>query len=122
MDLRAVDSTERPAKPTPVPVSFMGTISAGRSTGNGVSITCRGRCGGCGRPTGIKCQPGSIGGTLPMSLNTRLDALKERHASLETRIFDEDQRPRPDSDTLTRLKIEKLHVKEEIEKLRTQTN
>ncbi|HXT79962.1 MAG TPA: DUF465 domain-containing protein [Acetobacteraceae bacterium] len=57
-----------------------------------------------------------------MSLNTRLDALKERHASLETRIFDEDQRPRPDSDTLTRLKIEKLHVKEEIEKLRTQTN
>ena len=31
-----------------------------------------------------------------MSLNTRLDALKERHASLEMRIFDEDQRPRPD--------------------------
>ena len=57
-----------------------------------------------------------------MSLNTRLDALKERHASLETRIFDEDQRPRPDPDTLTRLKIEKLRVKEEMEKLRTQTN
>lgn len=57
-----------------------------------------------------------------MSLNTRLDALKERHASLEMRIFDEDQRPRPDPDTLTRLKIEKLRVKEEMEKLRTQTN
>ena len=54
-----------------------------------------------------------------MSLNTRLDSLKERHASLEMRIFDEDQRPRPDTETLTRLKIEKLHVKEAMEKLRT---
>lgn len=57
-----------------------------------------------------------------MSLHTRLDSLKERHAALEMRIFDEDQRPRPDSETLTRLKIEKLHVKEEIERLRTQVN
>jgi hypothetical protein len=55
-----------------------------------------------------------------MTLQTRLDALKERHAALELRIADEDQRPRPDSDTLTRLKVEKLHVKEEIERLRTQ--
>lgn len=55
-----------------------------------------------------------------MSLQARLDALKERHASLETRIIDEDQRPRPDSETLNRLKIEKLHVKEEIERLRVQ--
>ena len=55
-----------------------------------------------------------------MSLQARLDALKERHASLETRIVDEDQRPRPDSETLNRLKIEKLHVKEEMERLRTQ--
>jgi hypothetical protein len=54
-----------------------------------------------------------------MSLNTRLDALKERHASLETRIFDEDQRPRPDSEALARLKIEKLRLKEEMERLRS---
>ena len=53
-----------------------------------------------------------------MSLQTRLDALKERHASLESRILDEDQRPRPDSEILTRLKIEKLRVKEEMERLR----
>jgi hypothetical protein len=53
-----------------------------------------------------------------MTLQARLDALKERHAALESRIADEDQRPRPDSDTLTRLKIEKLHVKEEMERLR----
>jgi hypothetical protein len=55
-----------------------------------------------------------------MNLQARLDALKERHAALEQRIADEDQRPRPDSDTLTRLKIEKLHVKEEMERLRNQ--
>jgi hypothetical protein len=56
-----------------------------------------------------------------MTLQARLDALKERHAALELRIADEDQRPRPDSETLTRLKIEKLHVKEEMERLRTQS-
>jgi hypothetical protein len=54
-----------------------------------------------------------------MSYAARLDALKERHASLEMRILDEDQRPRPDSEILMRLKIEKLHVKEEIEKLKS---
>jgi hypothetical protein len=57
-----------------------------------------------------------------MSLNTRLDALKERHASLENRIFDEDQRPRPDSEALMRLKVEKLRLKEEMERLRTLVN
>ena len=54
-----------------------------------------------------------------MTLQTRLDSLKERHAALETRIADEDQRPKPDSEILTRLKIEKLHIKEEMERLRT---
>jgi hypothetical protein len=54
-----------------------------------------------------------------MNLQARLDALKERHAALEMRIVDEDQRPRPDSETLTRLKVEKLRVKEEMERLRT---
>ena len=55
-----------------------------------------------------------------MSLQARLEALRERHAALEAQIFDEDQRPRPDSDTLMRLKLEKLRVKEEIERLREQ--
>jgi hypothetical protein len=67
-------------------------------------------------------QPVKLGGTQSMSLNTRLDALKERHASLETRIFDEDHRPQPDSEALMRLKIEKLHLKEEMERLRTLVN
>ena len=57
-----------------------------------------------------------------MSLNTHLDALKERHASLETRISDEDHRPRPDSEALMRLKLEKLRLKDEMERLRTQVN
>lgn len=53
-----------------------------------------------------------------MNLNARMESLKERHAALETRIADEDSRPRPDSDALMRLKLEKLRVKEEIERLR----
>ncbi len=57
-----------------------------------------------------------------MSLNTRLVALKERHASLETRIFDEDHRPRPDTEALMRLKLEKLRLKEEMERLRIRVN
>lgn len=53
-----------------------------------------------------------------MSLQTHLDSLRERHAALESRITDEDHRPRPDSDTLTRLKLEKLRLKEKIERIR----
>ena len=52
-----------------------------------------------------------------MSYSSRLDALKQRHASLDSRIQDEDHRPRPNSDTLMRLKLEKLHLKEEMEKV-----
>ena len=54
-----------------------------------------------------------------MSLNTRLETLKERHASLEDRIFEEDNRPRPDTENLMRLKLEKLRLKDEMERLRT---
>lgn len=56
-----------------------------------------------------------------MSLNTRIEALKERHTSLEMRISDEDHRPRPDTDTLAKLKLEKLRLKDEMERLRTLT-
>lgn len=67
-------------------------------------------------------QPVKHGGTHSMSVNTRLDALKERHASLETRILDEDHRPQPDAEALMRLKLEKLRLKDEMEKLRTSAN
>jgi hypothetical protein len=48
----------------------------------------------------------------------RLRALEQRHAALEARIADEDNRPRPDADQLARLKREKLRLKEEMERLR----
>jgi hypothetical protein len=48
----------------------------------------------------------------------RLRALEERHAALEARIADEDNRPRPDSDQLNRMKREKLRLKEEMERLK----
>jgi hypothetical protein len=49
----------------------------------------------------------------------RLRALEVRHATLELRIAEEDNRPRPDAEQLARLKREKLRLKEEMERLRT---
>jgi hypothetical protein len=56
-----------------------------------------------------------------MTLQSHIEALKDRHASLETRIADEDHRPRPDTEALARLKLEKLRLKEEMERLRNQS-
>lgn len=53
-----------------------------------------------------------------MSLENRIETLKSRHASLESRIAAEDLRPQPDSETLARLKREKLRLKEELERAR----
>jgi hypothetical protein len=55
-----------------------------------------------------------------MSLQSRIASLTERHHSLEVRITEEDQRPRPDADVLVRLKLEKLRLKDELERLKTQ--
>ncbi len=52
-----------------------------------------------------------------MSLQSRIESLKGRHAQLETRISAEDHRPRPDTEALSRLKVEKLRLKEEMERL-----
>jgi hypothetical protein len=54
-----------------------------------------------------------------MKLQSRIESLKSRHANLETRIADEDHRPLPDPDALARLKLEKLRLKDEMERLRT---
>jgi hypothetical protein len=56
-----------------------------------------------------------------MTLQSRIESLKTRHAVLESRIADEDGRPQPDSAALTRLKLEKLRLKEEMERLREAT-
>jgi len=55
-----------------------------------------------------------------MNLQSHLDALKGRHANLETKIEAEDRRPRPDVSVLARMKVEKLRLKEEMERLKTQ--
>jgi hypothetical protein len=54
-----------------------------------------------------------------MSLHARLDALQQRHIALESRLFEEDHRPLPDADTIARLKIEKLQIKDEMERIRS---
>jgi hypothetical protein len=66
------------------------------------------------------CAVQQTGGS--MSLQSRIESLKSRHASLETRIADEDHRPAPDSATLSRLKLEKLRLKEEMDRLRQTTS
>ncbi len=56
-----------------------------------------------------------------MSLQSRIDSLKTRHHAIDTRISEEDHRPRPDSDALLRLKGEKLRLKDEMERLAQRT-
>ena len=53
-----------------------------------------------------------------MAPSPRLKTLEQRHAALERQIDQEDTRPRPDPAELSRLKLEKLRLKEEIERLR----
>ena len=54
-----------------------------------------------------------------MRLDARIASLNNRHAALEAQISQEDQRPRPDAETLARLKREKLKLKEEMERVRS---
>ena len=53
-----------------------------------------------------------------MGIAARLRSLEDRHATLERQVAEEDARPHPDETELTRLKREKLRLKDEIEKLR----
>ena len=54
-----------------------------------------------------------------MNLQSRIESLRSRHADLETRITEEGNRPRPDDSRLVRLKVQKLRLKEEMERLQT---
>ncbi|MCK8787481.1 DUF465 domain-containing protein [Roseomonas sp. NAR14] len=53
-----------------------------------------------------------------MNHQPRLRALEERHIALESRITEEVTRPLPDPEALSRLKRDKLRLREEIERLR----
>lgn len=46
--------------------------------------------------------------------NAHLSALESKHAGLDARINEENQRPHPDDAVLARLKKEKLKIKEAI--------
>ena len=56
-----------------------------------------------------------------MSHEGRIDSLKSRHAAIDAQVEAEKLRPKPDETLLHKLKVEKLPVKEELEKLRTGT-
>jgi hypothetical protein len=49
-----------------------------------------------------------------MGLDERIEALRKKHALLERAIDEENHRPRPDPDTLSDLKRQKLRIKDEI--------
>lgn len=46
--------------------------------------------------------------------DAHISALETKHADLDARISQEEQRPQPDMAALSRLKKEKLRLKEEI--------
>jgi hypothetical protein len=52
-----------------------------------------------------------------MTVQARIETLKDRHADLEARIAYEDRRPAPNSETMSLLKREKLRLKEEMVRL-----
>ena len=53
-----------------------------------------------------------------MSMLEHVDSLRTKHAHLDEQIDKEMHRPMPDQAIVTRLKKEKLRLKEEIERLR----
>jgi hypothetical protein len=53
-----------------------------------------------------------------MSLHEHVDSLRTKHAQLDRLIEDEVHRPMPDQVTISRLKREKLKLKEQIEHVR----
>ena len=55
-----------------------------------------------------------------MNRQGRIDALAARHDALDAQLQSEDHRPAPDATVVTRLKTEKLRLKDEIERLRAE--
>lgn len=52
-----------------------------------------------------------------MHTDARLSSLQEKHLRLDRAILDEEKRSWPDDSAIKRLKLEKLHVKEEMDRL-----
>lgn len=54
-----------------------------------------------------------------MSVESHLDTLRQKHQGLEMKIREEERRPGADSTEIRTLKREKLHLKDEIQRLST---
>jgi hypothetical protein len=52
-----------------------------------------------------------------MSLDDRIASLRAKHADLDRVLDREQHRPAPDTGTVKKLKLEKLRLKEEIDRL-----
>lgn len=52
-----------------------------------------------------------------MSLQDRIEALREKHAALERAIGEENSRPLPNDEAISDLKRQKLRIKDEIYQL-----
>ena len=52
-----------------------------------------------------------------MHTDARLSSLQEKHMRLDRAIVDEEKRSWPDESAVKRMKLEKLHLKEEIDRL-----
>jgi hypothetical protein len=58
---------------------------------------------------------------MPMSIEAHLETLVRKHGALESEISQIQTRPAPDQAELSQLKREKLRIKEEIERIRSET-
>jgi hypothetical protein len=56
-------------------------------------------------------------GGASMSLESHVSALRTKHADLDRTLDHEQNRPAPDSTAIKKLKVEKLRLKEEIDRL-----
>tara|TARA_Y100000588_G_scaffold389201_1_gene491363 strand:+ start:525 stop:731 length:207 start_codon:yes stop_codon:yes gene_type:complete len=54
---------------------------------------------------------------IEMSIADRIGVLKQKHASLETALEDENNRPMPNSSIVASLKREKLAIKDKLQNL-----
>jgi hypothetical protein len=52
-----------------------------------------------------------------MSLHSHLEELRKKHAAIDERIEDEQRHPGADDLNIKQLKVQKLHLKEEISRL-----
>jgi len=56
-----------------------------------------------------------------MAVSSHLNQLRQKHEALKVRIREEERRPGIDHLEVVQLKREKLHLKEEIQRLQTMT-